>query len=198
MNEKDQIVLDDSINAVISNIPAVGVVWGLCMALFGSAVKLRQKKAFEWVEMIRDNPYIFTQELLNNEIFQDGFACALEKYITERNEEKRKYFRNIFLGFSSSDDMQNFPLEKFIHTLSQISDSDIAVLQIVPIVQRQRGVESYQIYGNDKRGISSIYNLINVGILKDNTYTMLGNYIAPYVSISEFGKEFIKYIENEK
>ncbi|MDD3190494.1 MAG: hypothetical protein PHI66_02270 [Candidatus Pacebacteria bacterium] len=195
MNEKDQIILEDSVDAVISTIPQIGMVWGLCTALFGSAVKLRQKKALEWVEMIRDNPYIFTQELLKNEIFQDGFVCALEKYIVERNEEKRKCFRNIFLGFSISGDKQGFPLEKFIHTLSQLSEIDIEVLCDARVTRENK---DYQIYGNKDYRISNIHNLINLGILGNDPSSRLGPLNAPFVWVSEFGKEFVKYIEDEK
>lgn len=195
MNEKDKIILGDSVDAIVSSMPGLNIAWGLSMALYGSGLKLRQKKALEWVEMIKDNPYIFTQELLKNEIFQDGFACALEKYIIERNEKKRKYFRNIFLGFSISDDKQDFPLEKFIHTLSQSSEVDIEVLRDANVIHEDK---DYQIYGNKNYRISNIHNLINLGILGNDPSSRLGHLNAPFVWVSEFGKEFIKYIENEK
>ncbi|MFA7170898.1 MAG: hypothetical protein WC180_02810 [Candidatus Paceibacterota bacterium] len=195
MDEKDQITFEGSINAVMSNIPGLNIAWGLSMALYGSGLKLRQKKALEWVEMVRDNPGIFILDLLQNETFQDGFVYALEKYIIERNEEKRQYFRNIFLGFSASDDKQNFPLEKFVHTLSQMNEIDIEVMRDIDANKK----ESYQIY-KDKEDyrLDNIFSLINLGILNTDSSSRLGSITAPFVTISAFGKEFIKYIKDEK
>ncbi|MDD3006248.1 MAG: hypothetical protein PHX30_01555 [Candidatus Pacebacteria bacterium] len=195
MDEKDQIILEDSIHAILSNIPGLNIAWGLSTALYGSALKLRQKKVLEWVEMVRDNPNIFVTDLLQNEFFQDGFAYSLEKYVVERNEEKRKYFRNIFLGFSSSNDMQNFPLEKFVHTLSQLGKVDVTVLGDVNIMQQD---SEYQIYGNENHKLIYIYNLINLGILSTSPTTRYGPIHAPFVRVSAFGGEFIKYIKDEK
>ena len=96
MNEKNKQIIKDSVDVIISNIPGLNVAWGLCQALYGAGLKLREQRALEWVEMIRDNPEIFAREVINQEEFQDGFVYALEKYIIERNEMKRKYYKNFF------------------------------------------------------------------------------------------------------
>lgn len=196
MNDKDKRILKDSVlviaDQVASSIPALNIAWGLSKALFGAGMKLRQQRALEWVEMIRDHPEVFTKELLEQEEFQDGFVIALEKYLTERNEEKRKYFRNIFLGYASLNHKQLFPLEKFIHTLSQMSVEDINVLRDVDISRQDR---NYQIYGNENTRLANIYNLISLGVIMTDPSSRLGPVNSPFVWISEFGKEFVKYIK---
>lgn len=199
MNDKDKQLLKDSAlvvaDQIASNIPALNIAWGLSKALFGAGMKLRQQKVLEWVEMIRDHPEVFTKKLLSQEEFQDGFALALEKYITERNENKRKYFRNIFLGFSTSEDKYSFTLERFIHTLSQLSIKDIEILRDVDINRQDR---NYQIYGNQDTALANIYNLISLGILLNDPSSRLGPVNSPFVWISDYGKEFIKYLSDDK
>ena len=192
MNEKNKQIVKDSIDAIVAAIPGLSLAWGLSKALYGAGLKLRQQKALEWVEMVRDNPNVFKKQLLEQEEFQDGFVFALEKYLTERSEEKRKYFRNIFLGYVLTNDCQSFPLEKFIHTLSQMSGEDIQVLRDVDTLRHDR---NYQIYGNENTRLSNIYNLINLGILHTDPSSRLGPVNAPFIWISEFGKEFVKYLK---
>lgn len=190
MNEKDKQVAEDAIDAVVSAIPGLGIAWGLSKAYYGAGLKLRQKKALEWVEMVRDQPEIFTKEILEQNEFQDGFVYALEKYLMERSDEKRKYFRNIFLGYVSNDEKMLFPLEKFIHVLSQLEIEDIKVIKNVYILGKY---ETYQIYGNTESQITNIYNLINLGILNADPASRL-DLRAPFIRVSEFGEEFIDYI----
>lgn len=203
MNDKGKIIVEDSglalveavVDEIASKLPVINIAWGLSKALFGAGMKLRQKRALEWVEMVRDSPSVITNEVLSDEKFQDGFVYALEKYLIERNEEKRRIFRNIFLGFAKAEDRDGFPLEKFSHTLSQLSEVDIKVLRDVKVDEQGA---NYQIYGNNSTGIENIYNLISLGILLDTTGTRMGWTAEndPFVKLSIFGKEFIGYIKN--
>ena len=196
MNKKDKQIIKESAlvvaDQIVSSVPALNIAWGLSKALFGAGLKLRQQKALEWVEMVRDNPKIFTQKLLEQEEFQDGFVFALEKYLTERNEVKRGHFRNIFLGYAVAEQKSTFQLEKFIHTLSQMSFEDIRVLKDIDVSRKDR---NYQIYGNEVIHLVNIYNLINLGVLLSDPSSRLGPVNAPFVWISEFGLEFIKYLK---
>ncbi|MDP3056984.1 MAG: hypothetical protein Q8N37_00485 [bacterium] len=193
MNVKDKQILKDSIDVIISNIPALNIAWGLSRALYGAGLKLREQRALEWVEMVRDNPEVFTQEILQQEEFQDGFVFSLEKYLTSRNEEKRRYFRNIFLGYSKNDNKYEFELERFVHVLSQLSLEDIDVLKYVNVKTRN----SYQVF-DDSKCLSSIYHLINLGILYNDPSSRVGPIEFPFVYTSTLGINFIKYLKNEK
>lgn len=162
-------------------------------------MKLRQQRVLEWVEMVRDNPSYFAESIVSDPVFQDGFVIALEKYLVERNEEKREICRNIFLGFTKADDMETFPLEKFMHTLSQLSEGDIKTLKDVNINHEgmKPNNKNYQIYGNESVNIENIYSLINSGLLLNVTGNRLGPINAPFVQISMFGKAFVEYIKND-
>lgn len=201
MNDKDKTIIkevvvgaaDGVVNTLEAILPGVSIPYNMAKALFGAGMKLRQQRVLEWVEMIRDNPNVFTKEIVEQSAFQDAFVVALEKYLIERNEEKRKYFRNIFLGYASSNNPDQFPLEKYIHTLSQFSVEDLLTLRDV---DHNRQDKNYQIYGNEATKITNIFNLIFLGILHQDPSSRLGPVNAPFVWISEFGREFIKFIVN--
>jgi hypothetical protein len=201
LGSKDKVLTEDAAIAVVDVVvdqiailfPSIKIAYGLSKALYGSGLKLRQQKALEWVEMVRDNPSFFTEKVINDAAFQDGFVVALEKYIIERNENKRKVFRNIFLGFAIAEKKELFPLEKCTHTLSQLSEVDIEVLRDTKNDQKNK---NYQVYGNNSNRKESSHNLINLGLLFDTTGSR-GGYDpgnSPFVVISPFGLEFKKYI----
>jgi hypothetical protein len=135
MNKKDQQILKDSAlvvaDGIASLIPGLIIAWGLSKSLYGASLKLREQRALEWVEMVRDNPVIFGEEILESENFQDAFVYSFEKYISERNEEKRKLIKKVFLGYSSSEDMEQFEIERFYSAISSISLSTISYLDML-------------------------------------------------------------------
>lgn len=132
MEEKDKIIVKDSAlvvaDAVAASVPGLNIAWGLCKGLYGAGIKLRETRALEWVMMIKDNPKMFYEELLRSQDFQDGFNYSFEKYIKERNEIKRKTIKNIFMGFATSKDLDNFQLEKFIDILSILGTDGMSKL----------------------------------------------------------------------
>jgi hypothetical protein len=200
MNDKDKIIAKDAalavVEEIVSKVPGLKLAYGLSKALFGAGLKLRQKRVLEWVEMVRDNPSVFTKKVLSDDTFQDGFAVALEKYLVERNQEKRKVFRNIFLGFAKAENKEKFPLEKTCHTLSQLTELDIEVLRDVKVEEYG---ENYQIYGNNSNRIDNIYNLIGLSLLLNTTGTRGGvdPRNSPFVKLSPFGREFIEYLKEQ-
>lgn len=140
--KKDLIVLQNSAIVIIDNMvatfdnsnnggaPLLAIAWGLSKGLYGAGVQLRQDRAVEFVEMIRDNPGIFTKQLLQTEEFQDAFVYVFQKYLSERVAEKRKTIKRIFCGFCEEENKQDFKLERFLNTLEQLSADDIEVLKI--------------------------------------------------------------------
>ncbi len=205
MNDKSKIqikevslgFLDGVVNTLEIRVPGISIPYNMCKALYGAGMKLRENKVLEWVEMVRDNPTIITEQVLSDEKFQDGFVVALEKYLIERNEEKRRIFRNIFLGFADARDKDMFPLEKFVHTLSQLNEMDIQVLRDVKVVEEGVDYKNYQVYGGNYDRIEYIYNLIGVGLLSDVTNGRAGIHpdTSPFVKPTPFCKEFVKYLQ---
>ncbi len=135
-DDKDKGILRDSalvsadaiVDGIAKSLPGINIAWGLSKALYGAGMKLRQEKALEWVEMVRDNPHIFTEQVLNDEKFQDGFVYSLEKYLTSRNKAKRKYLRNIMLGFAKNQAKDDFELERLDDALLKISPQTMKFL----------------------------------------------------------------------
>ena len=193
---KDKVIMKKvaliAADAIASRL-GLDIPWKLSKALFGAGMKLREQRALEWVEMVRDNPSIFTKQVLADEGFQDGFVFALEKYLVERNEEKRKIARNIFLGFAQAEDKAKFPIEKFAHTLSQLGELDIEVLRDVDVLASG---QNYQVYEHDSKRVENIANLISLGLLLDVTGTRMGQGAEdpPYVKPTFFCKEFVRYL----
>lgn len=213
MRDGDKILTKDIVliaaDEIVSQIPLLNIPWKLSKALYGVGLKLRQERALAWVEMVRDNPSIFIESILIDENFQDGFVYSLENFIRERSEEKRSIIKKVFLGFAESDIKETFPIEKMFHSLNQLSLGDINVLGDISVKEStdfnksknnsddedNNKKSSYQIYGNTNKNRENIYNLINLGILIDETGNKYGNHFAPIVSLSEFGFEFIRYIK---
>jgi hypothetical protein len=119
--QSDPNLIKRSIDAGLSSVPGLSIAWALCKALYGNALELRQQKALEWVEMIKDNPAIFRKEILESTDFQDGFIVALEDYLKIRTILKRGMARKIFIHFAQAEDKEQFELERYDTTLSQIS-----------------------------------------------------------------------------
>ncbi len=147
MQEKDNQLLKSSAlntaDAIIAAAnPGLAVAWGLAKALFGAGMNLRQDRALNFAEFIRDDPETFTTEILSTEQFQDAFVFTLENFLRERSEMKRQIMKKVFVGFTRAEDKEQFPLEKYTHTLSQLTETDIETLAKVDIA---RDDPNYQI-----------------------------------------------------
>lgn len=124
----DPNLIKRAIDAGLSSTPGLAIAWELSKALYGNALELRQQRALEWVEMIRDNPTVFREELLESVEFQDGFIVALEDYLKIRTLLKRSMAGKIFADFAASADKEQFELERYNMTLRQISSSSLEFL----------------------------------------------------------------------
>lgn len=196
MNDKDKQIVKDSALAAADGLIGLGglnIPWSLCKAYFGVSMKIRQKKALEFVEMIRDNPSVFIESVVSDEKFQDGFVVGLEEYLKERNKTKREIMKRIFLGFATSGDKEWFELERLYNALGLLNQGSLAVLRGVD-VRRQ---EFHQIYEGTTSKNENIYDLINAGILLSDYSSRFGPIKAPFVMVTNFGRKFMKYIDDE-
>ncbi len=194
MNDKDKQIIKDSAlviaDQIASALPGLNIAWGLSKALYGAGLKLREQRALEWVEMVRDNPSAFTDTILQDAAFQDGFVYALERYLREKNENKRTAMRSIFLGFAQSASQYRFELERMYHVLSILSLEDIKVLKDVDVAK----TEFHQVYEQTMDKNENIYNLVNAGILMSDYSSRIGPIAAPFVKATEFGRGFVKFL----
>jgi hypothetical protein len=136
----DPNLIKRALDAGLSSTPGIAIVWELSKALYGNALELRQQRALEWVEMIRDNPNVFRKDLLESTEFQDGFIVALEDYLKIRTILKRAMARKIFTDFAQTTDMEQFELERYNATLRQISSDSLEFLRYLEltVVPRQK------------------------------------------------------------
>jgi len=175
--------------------PFLMPAWSLSKHMYGAGMQLRIKKVVEWVEMIQDNPNTFTEEILQSEEFQDGFVYALEQYIQERNEEKRRYYRNIFCNFAKAENKKEFEIERFYNTLTILGVWGIEVLKNVDTSTN----ESYILRGGVVHLDEGLFTLVNAGILVlDTTMRWDSDGKNPRVFTTEYGRQFIKYLTYEK
>jgi hypothetical protein len=116
---------------LIKQTPALGLAYHLFVDLTGNAAEMRKQRVFEFMEAIVDNPNTFTNQLLESETFQDGFATTLQQYITLRTEGRRQLVRAAFEDFARSLDKPNFQLERFIDTTQKISPASISLLGFI-------------------------------------------------------------------
>lgn len=195
MHGKDKQILKDSAlviaDQIASALPGLNIAWGLSKALYGAGLKLREQRALEWVEMVRDNPSAFTETILQDAKFQDGFVYALERYIREKNENKRVAMRAIFLGFAESTIQDRFELERMYHVLSILNPEDMVILKDVDVIR----TDFHQVYENTMDKNENVYNLVNAGILMSDYSSRIGPIAAPFVKATTFGKEFIKFLK---
>ena len=195
MDEKDKQIIKDSAlviaDQIASALPGLNIAWGLSKALYGAGLKLREQRALEWVEMVRDNPSAFTESILQDVKFQDGFVYALERYIREKSENKRAAMRAIFLGFAQPSNQDRFELERMYHVLSILSLQDMTVLKNVDATR----IDFHQVYEQTADKNENIYNLVNAGILISDYSSRIGPIAAPFIKVTEFGKDFIKFLK---
>lgn len=224
MNEKDKIIVNDVLDVAVSVVPGLGIAWGLSKAVYGAGLKLRQQKALEWVEMVRDNPVIFTEQILGQAEFQDAFVYTLEKYIRERSDEKREVIERIFLGYASTLDRERFELERLVSTISLVSYDGLMLLGLLEQLSSQSNygknlselLKEYLVTdSNNNQGkyalkpnenIREVWanaetDLISIGLLRTYNIARLGGdgYVGyPDYDLSKLGKETIKYIKQDK
>ena len=124
-------VVVKTVGSVASLVPGLAQAWALAEALYGNALEIRQQKALEFIEAIRDDKKTFTKEILATEAFQDGFVLGLENYIRIRSKDKRVIAQAIFCGFAKTEVKEDFQLERFNDTLQKISGMGIWLLSFI-------------------------------------------------------------------
>lgn len=128
-----EITADKVVDAIATTIPGINIAWNLSKAYFGRGMRLREQRALEWVEFVRDNLGQFSQKLFEQEEFQDCFVLLLEAYIKERAEKKRKIHQQLLLGLKEKNkkELEKFEIEKMIWITNQISFDALNVLSFI-------------------------------------------------------------------
>lgn len=123
--------LEPVISGFLQTHPEWQMAFHQSIGLYGYYMALKQEDVNEFVEFIRDNPETFRQEIVTSEEFQNGFVQSFKTYLEVRTQEKKKVVQNIFLGFTQSDNKEQFPLERLDSALLQISEHAIHQLVFI-------------------------------------------------------------------
>ncbi len=170
-----------SVDALVAGSAEAALAWGLIKTLFGAHLEVRKERTINFLKKIIDNPEIFTEKIVNSEEFRDGLIFTFEKYLFERNKIKRDAIFNIFKGYAKKGCSNDFKLEKFLHTLSLLTEYEAKVLKIFVDGSIYKWLEEQKIYSNEELVTESKRPL--------NVY-QLGKYIlSQKVDMNEFEDE---------
>jgi hypothetical protein len=185
--------------------PLLGIIVGMAAAYFGPAIARRKDKAEDLIRYVQDNISLFTPEILADEVFQDGFIVLMEKYIRERNDDKRLILQKILLGYIEAPNLLDFPLEEMTDLVSRIRMSDVAILRSALIEEAEDNerkesgdVRSFML----RQDPNAVSRLIYFGLLHEDRTTN-GPQIREYdeknflnVWVSPSGRAFSNYIKD--
>jgi len=188
--------------------PLLGIAFGMAAAYFGPAIERRQDRAEELIRYIQDNISEYTPEILGDKVFQDGLILLLEKYIRERNDDKRLILQKVLQGYIKAPNLLDYPLEEMTDLVSRLRLSDVdtlrKALQEAKIASEGMGVKAYDNESPFLLKVEpySVSRLVYFGLLHEDR-TRNGARISEeneayylYVWVSPTGKEFAKYINN--
>ncbi|MYE38133.1 MAG: hypothetical protein F4X82_01260 [Candidatus Spechtbacteria bacterium SB0662_bin_43] len=188
------IVVIPVIDTIVSTIPFLNIAWNIAKANHNYTLHRRTHRAIEFIENIQNHPENFIGDILETEAFQDCFVIAINKYILERNETKRKYMCSIFNNGVKHKYDPSFELEKMYNVIAILNSNDIEILKKIDMNNK----ESVAICddGLDPTN-ENLSQLASVGILLiDTSSRWTGEGGSPiYFKPTKFGKRFVKYLE---
>ncbi|MGA3129141.1 MAG: hypothetical protein ABSD13_20815 [Candidatus Korobacteraceae bacterium] len=185
--------------------PGLGIAVSMASAYFGPAIVRRLYRAKELVKHVQDNIADFPPVVLGDKVFQDGFVLLLEKYIRERNDNKRLILQKVLQGYVKAPNLLDYPLEEMTDLVSRVRMSDVEVLRIAleeeakdAVNNANRELKSFML----QQDPNAVSRLIYFGLLHEDR-TKSGPVIREYdqksflyVWVSPTGREFAKYINN--
>ncbi len=118
------IVLDWFMNTV----PWFNWWWIALQKAVEQTKEMRILRALELLELFADKD--FQEDFLKSDQAVDWFWQCYEAIIRERNEEKRKNIKNIFLWFIklTEEEKKEFELERILNSLNLISPNGLKIL----------------------------------------------------------------------
>jgi hypothetical protein len=186
--------------------PLLGVAVGIAAALFGPAIERRQDRAEDLILYIQEHIADFTPQVLEDKKFQDGFVLLMEKYIRERNDDKRVILQHILKGYIHAPNLLEYPLEEMAELVSRIRMSDVAILRNA-FEEESRDASANP--NNDPKSFmlredpNAVSRLIYFGLLHEDR-TKSGPVIREYdqknylyVWVSPAGREFAKHLGSQ-
>lgn len=182
--------------------PALGVAFGMAAALFGPAIERRQERARQLMEFIDNKINSIPNDIFENKTFQDGFVFLLEKYIRERNDDKRLILQQILLGYINAPNLLDYPLEEMTDLISRIRMADVAVFRsaLEEEGRQDLGQDGTRASFMLRENPNAVSRLIYFGLLHEDR-SKSGPHVREhddknflYVWVSPAGREFCRYL----
>lgn len=180
----------------------LGAAVGMAAALFGPAIERRRNRAEHLIKFVEENINKISSAVLDDKIFQDGFVFLLEKYIRERNDDKRLILQQILLGYTKAPSLLDYPLEEMSELVVRIRMSDVEVFRQALKEEAKNGIKqdgrrfSY-VLREDPNAVS---RLVYFGLLHEDR-AKNGPQIREYddknflyVWVTPTGRQFAEYL----
>lgn len=199
--------------------PALSILFASAYGFFGYYLSYQQERLNDFADWIKNHPNEFSEQLIQLPAFQQGFFPSLEAYLQVRTKQKIRLVQQIFLGFIRSNNKEEFELERFYEIIKLISSQQIVSLHNFHKNKNIKLLEE----GEDRsenfyhESYEALRSLEALGIVMTHTNIKIENrekYIGKvetgfaladrseaipkkyeFAELTDFGKDFISYIE---
>lgn len=133
--------LENIFSVLLTKYPGLQLALYQAIALRGFYMAIKQEEVNMFVEDMIKHPEIYREEIVSSKEFGDGFVLSFENYLRARTEEKRRYIRNVLMGFAKSTNKKDFQMERLQDTILKISTEGIDQIlfikqEVLPIIQK--------------------------------------------------------------
>ena len=99
-------------DAIATSLPGFNIAYKLAKAYTGRGMELRKQRALEWVEFVHDNLGAFSQELFEQEEFQDCFVLLFNHLRVFHNSSLIDCIKSssCSIPFNRPDNTPNLPV----------------------------------------------------------------------------------------
>ena len=111
--------------------PILGGVVTLAMTSYLILSAYNQRKLEELVEHLKDKLELYSEDIVQTEVFRNGFMVWYQSYLLQRSEEKRKYARQILDTFVTEGVEEKFEIERLMGCLEKVSSNGLWFLAVV-------------------------------------------------------------------
>lgn len=124
-------ILINYLEPFLNHHPYWTLAFQLSIGLYGYYMVLKQEDLNEVIQFIENNPEHFTKKIVSSKEFKNGFTIFLQDYLKSRTKRKKKILKKVLLGFTKSEDMPEFNLERINDVILKLSIEGIDGLKMI-------------------------------------------------------------------
>lgn len=196
--------------------PVALATWFVVKNLYGLYADSSMDEINDFYKEIDKKIPELSLHILSDNNFRKGLLLQTEEIIKTRNKDKIKILKGVFLnGFMTTEDKENFELEKINATIKLMSIENFIFLKKTATEILRKSEKSLQATYKIGHHFEQLETLSNLGVLlkgglpiekikllveksnadpKNSTVSLADYYDEEYYCISEFGNEILKYI----